>query len=87
MCNEGISKEKTKPNPNLAKSIQIHQNPAKPSLGKSLDFLVRIEPYQRLARTPWAFILLLARSARIASAASKNRAGRGSVPFLHVCIV
>jgi hypothetical protein len=43
---------KSKPNPNWAKLSQIQQNPAKDNQGKSLDFLVRIEPYQGLARTP-----------------------------------
>jgi hypothetical protein len=31
---------------------QIQQSPAKSNQGKSLDFLVRIEPYQGLALTP-----------------------------------
>jgi hypothetical protein len=41
--------------------IQIEPNPAKPSQGrakkikeKSFDFLVRIEPFQRVMLTPWA---------------------------------
>src|SRR5271154_3374354 len=43
---------KSKRNPNWAKLSQIQPSPAKPNQGKSLDFLVRIEPYQGLARTP-----------------------------------
>jgi hypothetical protein len=31
---------------------QIQQSPAKSHQGKSLDLLVRVEPYQGLARTP-----------------------------------
>jgi hypothetical protein len=31
---------------------QVEQSPAKSNQGKSLDFLVRIEPYQGLVRTP-----------------------------------
>src|SRR5271169_531286 len=43
---------KSKPNPNWAKLSQIQPSPAKDNQGRSLDFLVRIEPYQGLARTP-----------------------------------
>jgi hypothetical protein len=43
---------KSKLNPNWAKLSQIQQSPAKSNQGRSLDFLVRIEPYQGLARTP-----------------------------------
>src|SRR5271163_473073 len=43
---------KSKRNPNWAKLSQIQPSPAKPNQGRSLDFLVRIEPYQGLARTP-----------------------------------
>ena len=47
-----IFQGKSKPNPNLAKLSQIQPSRAKSNQGKSLDFLGRIEPYQRLARTP-----------------------------------
>ena len=40
------------PNPNWAKLSQIQPNQAKSNQGISLDFLVRIEHYQGLARTP-----------------------------------
>src|SRR5271155_4522271 len=43
---------KSKRNPNWAKLSQIQPSPAKPNQGKSLDSLVRNEPYQGLARTP-----------------------------------
>ena len=53
MCKENIQgKSKRNPNYNWAKLSQIQQSPAKANQGKSLDFLVRIEPYQGLARTP-----------------------------------
>src|SRR5271170_6862522 len=43
---------KSKRNPNWAKLSQIQPSPAKSNQGRSLDFLVRIQPYQGLARTP-----------------------------------
>ena len=58
-----IFQGKSKPNPNLAKLSQIQPSRAKSNQGKSLDFLGRIEPYQRLARTPlWRFFFLLLHS-------------------------
>jgi hypothetical protein len=55
-----------------AKSSQIEPNPAKPNLGKSLDFLVGFERYQGLARTPSSVFILPARFTRIASRASRR---------------
>jgi hypothetical protein len=43
---------KSKPNPNWPKLSKIQPSPTESNPGKSLDFLVRIEPYQGLARTP-----------------------------------
>ena len=52
MCVVQNIQGKSKRNPNWAKLSQIQQSPAKDNQGKSLDLLVRIKPYQGLARTP-----------------------------------
>ena len=78
---------KSKPNPNLAKLSKIEQNPAKLNQGKSLDFLVQIEPYQGLARTPqgvFSFACPL-RPHRLARVEPPLPAG--SLPVFHVFLV
>jgi hypothetical protein len=77
---------------------QIQQSPAKDNQRKSLDFLVRIEPYQGLARTPQGVFCfccpvgphrlarvgpLLRRGAFLVSmSASFNCARSAALPFL-----
>jgi hypothetical protein len=54
---EGLNS--SKPGPNLSKPNQILQSPPKEIQEKNswifLDFLGGIEPFQRLAPTPWRF--------------------------------
>jgi hypothetical protein len=56
-----LDQARSKPNPNLAKSSQIgpslRQRRSKKTAWFSLDLLVRIEPFQGLARTPWPEII------------------------------